>query len=186
MVRTKRCSSGLVLLGLCVFLGACGTSGPTHSAVPRVAVARNPQLRSIQLDASKILDGGTAAFKARLASLRGHPLVVNQWASWCPPCRREFPYFQRVAARLGNRVAFLGVDSNDSRSDARTFLAKFPTPYPHYYDPDTKIARVFHGGAAWPTTAFYNARGQLIYSHPGAFPDERSLVQDIKRYSLGG
>lgn len=184
--KTQTSAAASALAAVCLTLAACGATEPSRGAPPKPKVARNPELRKLQLQANKLLDGSPAAFKTRLASLRGHPIVVNQWASWCPPCRAEFPIFQRVAASYGDRVAFLGVDSNDARDDARKFMQKFPTPYPHYYDPDAKIARVFRGGAAWPTTAFYNDRGGLVYSHPGGYRSERDLVQDVKRYALGG
>lgn len=184
--RIRSSAAGLALAAAGLALTGCGAAEPARSAAPKPKIARDRDLREIQVQANKLLDGGPATFKARLASLRGHPIVVNQWASWCPPCRYEFQFFQRVAASYGDRVAFLGVDANDSRADARKFMLKFPTPYPHYYDPDTKIARVFRGGVAWPTTAFYNARGELVYSHPGRYTSVRAIVQDLKRYALDG
>ena len=111
--------------------------------------------------------------------------MVNQWASWCGPCRYEFPLFQRLAERYRGRVTFLGVDAKDNDDDARRFLARYPTPYGHLKDPDAKIARVFRGGRSWPTTAFYDSRGQLKYSHQGAYRDESQLDAYIRRYALG-
>src|SRR5947208_1681125 len=118
------------LLAILIFaslLAGCGKVGPASSPAPKVVRATAAPLRQIQLQQTQLLDGGAAAFKRRLAALRSFPVVVNQWASWCPPCRYEFPFFQRVAARYGNRVAFLGVDAADNRGEARTFLGKFPT-----------------------------------------------------------
>jgi cytochrome c biogenesis protein CcmG/thiol:disulfide interchange protein DsbE len=175
----------LIALGLGAAVAGCGQS-ISSSTGPAPVRASTPALRQVQDQGSRVLDGGVAAFKARLAKLRGRPIVVNQWASWCPPCRQEFPYLQRVAARYGDRVAFLGVDANDNRDDAKAFLSKFPTPYPHYFDPDSKIARSFRGGAAWPTTAFYSKRGALTYTHPGAYRSERDLVEDVLRYAVHG
>lgn len=173
----------LVAASAGVFVPGCGGGGPASSPAPHFVRAKAPPLARIQDERSRLLDTGTAGFKSRLASLRGHPIVVNQWASWCPPCRQEFPFFQRLAARYGNRIAFLGVNSNDRRGAATAFLRKFPTPYPHYFDPDTKIARSFRGGAAWPTTAFYTASGSLAYSHPGGYRNQADLLADIRRYT---
>ena len=132
------------------------------------------------------LEGGPQAFEKRLAELEGTPVVVNQWASWCGPCRAEFPYFENLAREYKGRVAFLGVNSRDSRDDAARFLAENPVPFPHFFDPDARIARVFRGGRAWPTTAFYRADGSLEFTHQGAYRDESALKDDIERYALDG
>ena len=112
--------------------------------------------------------------------------MVNQWASWCGPCRYEFPFFERQARALGDEVAFLGVDSKDGRDSARSFLRRHPVPFPHFFDEDASIARRFRGGRAWPTTAFYNARGTLVYTHQGGYANEQDLAADIRRYALDG
>lgn len=145
-----------------------------------------PELRGLERQAGQLLDGGKDAFEARVADLRGHPVVVNQWASWCGPCRFEFPFFQRLAAKYAGRVAFLGVNSQDSKGDAEDFLREFPVPFPHYYDKDTSVARVFGGGRAWPTTAFYDKDGKVVKTHLGAYASEAKLEEDIRRYALGG
>ena len=110
-------------------------------------------------------------------------MVVNKWASWCGPCRGEFPLFQRQSAKLGRRIAFLGVDSQDNDSDARTFLGHFAVSYPSYKDGNLAIAAVFNGVQAFPTTVFYDRRGGLSYVHPGAYASEGKLAQDIQRYT---
>ena len=138
-----------------------------------------------EAERTQLLDGGVAAFEARLQQLRGTPVVVNQWASWCGPCRYEFPFFQRQARKLKGRVAFLGVDSKDTRDAAEAFLREFPTPFEHFFDPDGSVARVFKGGRAWPTTAYYTADGRLARTHYGAYDSEQDLARDIRRYALG-
>src|SRR3954470_4348318 len=131
----------------------------------------------------RLLGGGPAAFKARLASLRGHPVVVNQWASWCGPCRAEFPHFQRLSLSLGKRVAFLGVDAMDNDGDAAAFLKRSPIAYPSYKDGDGKVAQVFNGVGPLPKTIFYSRSGKLQYVHVGQYRDEAALRRDISRYA---
>lgn len=133
----------------------------------------------------RLFDGGAAAFRERLTALRGHPVVVNQWASWCGPCRVEFPIFRRTADRLQGRVAFLGVNSLDNREAALKFLREEPVPFPHYFDEDGVIARAFKGGRALPTTAFYDARGRLAFTHYGQYRNDEDLAEDIRRYARG-
>jgi len=136
--------------------------------------------------APRLLDGGPDAFRRRLKSLQGTPVVVNQWASWCGPCKFEFPFFQRLAARYAGRVAFLGVNSQDSRDSAEAFLRELPTPFEHYFDQDVSIARTFRGGLAWPTTAFFDARGRRTKVHAGAYASQAKLEQDIRGFALAG
>lgn len=107
-------------------------------------------------------------------------------ASWRDPCRAEFPFFARLARKYEGRVPFLGVDSQDSRADAARFLRELPVPFPHYFDDDAAVARVFGGGRAWPTTAFYTPDGKLSFFHQGAYATEAKLEEDLRRYALGG
>ncbi len=179
VVRVALLLSTLAVLAGCASSTAAGPLGPA----PTKAQAATA-LAGLRHQAGQILAGGPEAFRRLLGSLRGYPIVVNQWASWCGPCRYEFPFFQRLAQRYQARVAFLGVDSNDSRPDAAAFLKQLPVPYPTYFDPDTSIARLFHGGLAWPTTAFYDRAGRVIYVHLGAYASEAKLDADIRRYAL--
>jgi cytochrome c biogenesis protein CcmG, thiol:disulfide interchange protein DsbE len=144
----------------------------------------SPELRELRAEANQLLGGGVAAFEERLASLEGAPVVINKWASWCGPCRFEFPFFQSQAEKRGAEVAFLGIDSNDSEDAAVTFLEELPLPYPSYLDPDQELADEFLDNAReFPATAFYDSGGELAYVHLGAYPDEESLAADIDRYA---
>ena len=160
--------------------------GSTETGARSGARADPRALETIRDQQNRLLDGGPDAFRTRLGALKGHPVVVNQWASWCGPCRYEFPFFERLARRYGDRVGFLGVNSKDGREAALRFLKDHPVPYPHYFDPDANIARVFRGGRAFPTTAFYDDSGRLAFVHIGAYADEKKLEADIRSYALDG
>lgn len=111
-------------------------------------------------------------------------MVVNKWASWCGPCREEFPVFRRVALEMGREVAFLGVNSLDDDDAARRFLAEHPVGYPSFRDPDHEVAKVFKGNAGFPTTAFYDARGRFRIAKQQPYRTPAELRADIERYAL--
>lgn len=160
------------------------TSPIATPEIPRVEA--KGELGRLAREPNELLDGGLEAFEARLQQLDGYPVVVNQWASWCGPCRFEFPFLVDEATEHAGKVAFIGVNSRDARDSAETFLRSNPTPYPHYLDPDSSIARSFGGGRAWPTTAFYNSEGELTWTHQGVYADRQALEDDIQTYALEG
>lgn len=111
------------------------------------------------------------------------PVVVNKWASWCGPCRLEFPFFRDQAKKRKGEVAFIGVNSNDNRGDAEEFLKEEPVPYRHFEDPKLEIAAVFNAVQAFPSTAFYDSKGELAFVHQGGYANEDDLAKDIDRYA---
>jgi cytochrome c biogenesis protein CcmG/thiol:disulfide interchange protein DsbE len=131
-----------------------------------------------------LLDGGKTAFDAFIHKQRGTPVVVNKWASWCGPCRVEFPLLRKVAGH-DKDVVFIGVNSNDNDGNARRFLSQEPVPYKHFKDPKLEIAAEFHGVQAFPTTAFYDRKGELAFVHVGPYRSETDLTADIDRYARG-
>jgi cytochrome c biogenesis protein CcmG/thiol:disulfide interchange protein DsbE len=164
--------------------GSAGDANGRRTPDYEQALANAPApLARLYAQGSRLLPGGVEAFERRLADLRGHPVVVNKWASWCGPCREEFPWFQRLAAELGTRTAFVGVNSNDSNAAARTFLKEFPVPYPSYSDPDAEIARSIRATAGFPGTAFYDRGGRLVDTRQGEYPSQAALAADIRRYA---
>ena len=158
------------------------TQAPEDAAAERAFQGAPAPLRGLYADRNKLLDGGADAFEARVEELRGYPIVVNKWASWCGPCRAEFPVFQKAAVQEAKRIAFIGVDSTDNDDDAAEFLNKFPLPYPSYKDPDLEVARVFNGVGAFPTTAFYDKTGKVAYVHQGPYETVDELLRDARRY----
>jgi cytochrome c biogenesis protein CcmG, thiol:disulfide interchange protein DsbE len=100
------------------------------------------------------------AFHTLLETLRGTPVVVNAWASWCVPCQAEAPLL-RAAANARPDIQFLGIDLLDARDGAEAFIADQGIPYPSLFDPPGAI-RTDLGGVGQPVTFFYDARGEQV------------------------
>jgi cytochrome c biogenesis protein CcmG, thiol:disulfide interchange protein DsbE len=161
-------------------------TAPTGAAAQSALRGAPPQLASLHSQASNLLQGGKAAFNQRRDGLHGHPVVVNGWASWCAPCRGEFPYFQKVGVQYGKRVAFVGLDVTDNAGDAKRFLGQFPVPYPSYADPRGTTMQSLAATAGLPNTVFYDAKGRRTFVHQGGYTSEAALAADVKRYAIGG
>jgi len=192
---------------IALFVGACG-GGESDTVDPGSAGSESaltleeaqadvkkapPELVSIRDEANEILDEGTDGFDARLAELEaaGIPVVINKWASWCGPCRDEFPEFQAQAIERGDEVAFLGLLSNDGPETGETFLSQLPLPYPSYLDSDQEIAFDRDIQRGFPTTLFIDSDGEVAYTKIGPYSDdpesgvtaEEQLVADIENYA---
>jgi len=178
----------LVLLAALVAVGCgAGTSGDyggKHPDYAKALAGSPPPLAALHEQADQLLPGGLDAYEHRIGALKGYPVVVNVWASWCGPCRFEFPTLQQLSATYGKRVAFLGVDSQDSDDAARTFLGEEPVPYPSYTDPGKDIAGAIGATVGLPDTAFYDRRGKLVYLKQGPYTDHAELRADVRRYAL--
>ena len=100
-----------------------------------------------------------------LKSLRGHPVVLNFWASWCVPCKAEAATLEREWARYrAQGVVFLGIDYHDVASDARTFLSHHGITYPAVQDGSGKVGDRY-GITGVPETYFVDRRGRLVGVH---------------------
>ncbi len=142
-----------------------------------------PELAAIRSEANEILDEGTEGYEARIADLEGTPVVVNNWASWCGPCREEIPYFQEQAIERGDEVAFLGLLSGDGPETGATFLSEFPLPYPSYLDPDFDASIEIGTAKRLPATVFYDSSGELAHLKAGPYASAEDLAADIERYA---
>jgi thiol-disulfide isomerase/thioredoxin len=106
------------------------------------------------------------------AGYRGEVVVVNFWASWCGPCRREQPGLQRLHEGYGGRgVQFLGIDFKDDPAAARTYLDEFGVTYPSVADPSGRLAHEF-GIPYLPATILVDPGGQMRFLMVGAQPED--------------
>jgi cytochrome c biogenesis protein CcmG/thiol:disulfide interchange protein DsbE len=180
----------LLIAALSMTAAGCGSSaaggGKGHPDYARALAGSPPPLAALHAQAGKLLGGGRSAYEKRISSLRGFPVVANVWASWCGPCRFEFPVLQKLSARYGKRIAFLGIDSQDSDDAASTFLAEEPVPYPSYTDPNEDIAASIGATVGLPDTAFYDKAGKLCYLKQGPYGEDAELEEDVRRFALRG
>jgi cytochrome c biogenesis protein CcmG, thiol:disulfide interchange protein DsbE len=177
----------VLVVGLVQAGGESSTEAPRSSfsldeALQRLEGAPAP-LAALHDQANRITPADVDAYEEQLRELRGHPVVVNAWAAWCGPCKLEYPIFQRVSTRLGKEIAFLGLDVADNRAAAERFLAKTPVPYPHLFDPDSRIVQSAGARGGLPATIYYDAEGERTFIHQGGYTSERDLLADIERYT---
>ena len=182
-------SIAVLLAAAALTLAGCGAAQPKSSAPSRTAVSAAfkgapAPLAALHDQASRLLSGEKAAYDARIAGLKGYPVVVNKWASWCQPCQTEFPVFQRVSVALGAKVGFVGIDGKDQNPAAAKFLRKFPVTYPSYIDPHENIARSIHAATYYPQTIYYDRTGKIVFDHAGPYESAAALEKDIRTYAL--
>jgi thiol-disulfide isomerase/thioredoxin len=193
-VRRSRSVIALLACAAVLAVGAvvsgCGGSGGGSDAS-----VVTPQQYTKQLNGSPApladlhrrggqVNGSKSDLDAQIRSLRGYPIVINAWAHWCGPCKAELPYFQKASLRYGTKVAFLGLNVDDATGSARSFIAKYPLPYPNFEDPNSTVFRSLGGSAGLPTTFFLDRNGKVVYPHQGQFRTEDDLLAAIRRYSL--
>ena len=114
---------------------------------------------------------GSPDERVTLAEFAGRPLVVNFWASWCVPCRKEMPALQATAERLAGRVGFVGINHQDGATAAAEFEDEVGVTYPSGHDPDGAVARDY-GVLGLPTTVLVDASGRIVARRLGEVTDD--------------
>lgn len=134
------------------------------------------------LDAGSIVEGSVERFEETLASLRGRPVIVNFWATWCEPCKTEMPRLVSAANTYGEQVRFIGVNVEDDRAAAERFAARNDVPFPSLADRDGRIRRA-ERVLGLPVTQFYRADGQLAFVHNGevSAEDLKMRIEELIR-----
>jgi thiol-disulfide isomerase/thioredoxin len=105
----------------------------------------------------------------------GGPAVVNLWASWCAPCRRELPAFQAYARRAAGRVAVIGVDTADTRDAGRSLIQDLSLTFPMLVDDRAELGRAL-GRTALPLTLFVDGYGRVTHLYQREALDEDRLA----------
>ena len=151
-----------------------GRAAAASTSTRRSRASRDapPPLAALHAQHSQLLDGGTEAFEARLEELRGFPVVVNKWGSWCSPCRAGVPALPARRPRdYGQAVAFLGIDGGDNEDEAQEFLERDPGPFPSYFDPRGTVSQDAGVPGGAPDHRLRRRRRQGRLHPPGPVPD---------------
>ena len=119
--------------------------------------AKTPPRRAAPALPSEVLVGP----QTTLASLKGRPAVVNFWASWCGPCRKEAPEITRLSHSLGHRARLVGVDYSDAASGARAFIRSHGWTFPNVRDASGSAGEAY-GLGGLPTTFVLDSRGRIV------------------------
>jgi cytochrome c biogenesis protein CcmG/thiol:disulfide interchange protein DsbE len=157
-----------LMLAVAVALLA-GPSGREPAATPGGQAAVGFELENVRRDEPPV----------SLAAYRGRPVVLNFFASWCGPCRREMPGFEAVHDRIGGRVAFVGINHQDQRGGALDLLEETGVSYPSGFDPHGSVAAAY-GLFGMPTTLFISPEGRVLERRTGEM-SERELEATIRR-----
>jgi thiol-disulfide isomerase/thioredoxin len=167
----------LVPLAVAVLVAGSGLAAYRHFRHDDTVVLSNPtQSTQAKFPTAPKLTGKTLpnvplqtfdGVAVRLASLVGKPSVINLWAESCLPCKEEMPAFEAVHQQLGDRIRFVGVDTQDSIDRARTFAKKTGVTYDLWRDPEGQLMAGLDFPAL-PATVFVDSTGHIVSSKLGA------------------
>ncbi|MGD0686070.1 MAG: TlpA disulfide reductase family protein [Streptosporangiaceae bacterium] len=152
MSRRARAGCAAVALAIVVIAVVSLNTGASPARARALPAARNFTLAVL----------GHPGKKISLAAFAGRPVIVNFFASWCPPCKRETPTLARFYRESGGRIAMIGVDSNDKTGPALRFVRSAGVRYPVVSDPFPAATTISYGVYGLPQTFFLNARHRIV------------------------
>lgn len=179
VVSGRRSLARLAVLGVAVAaLTACAPGSPRdggRAGTGRGSIPADNATRASLLPvfADALPDFSPDRYRRLLGELRGTPVLVNMWGSWCPPCQMEAPMLASAHDAYGDRVQFLGIDIEDSVGSARGFMRTYGWTFPSIRDPvfPSSFRRAL-GFTGQPNTLFYDASGRLVSSWQGPLTKE--------------
>lgn len=155
-----------VLLTIGLVLAGC-SSGNGSSATEGGILAPDLQLKDI--------NGQSVS----LSNFRGKPVLLNFWATWCPPCRYELPFLQEIYGEWSERgLVLLTIDVGESTATVKDFVAKNKLTLPVLLDTKRSVAQKY-AVTAYPTTFFIDREGMVKQKIIGAFPSKEALEEKL-------
>jgi len=141
----------------------------SSAVVPDGVVTGGPRKGDVAPDFTlKTFDGRSVS----LSDYGGKPVVLNFWASYCIPCREEFPLFREQLAKHPGKFVVLGVDAKDIESDAKDFAKEQKATWPIVVDTDNDVAKAYGVGAV-PQTFFIKPNGKVALRYYAGIPDDK-------------
>ena len=124
--------------------------------------------------------------KVEFSDFKGKPVVLNFWASWCAPCRREMPFFENTWKEYQDKgVVFIGIDTMDEEGVAKNFVKAFDITYMILHDPSGEVSNAY-GVVALPATFFIDKEGKISKKNYGPFlgeEGEKTFIKYLKEIS---
>jgi cytochrome c biogenesis protein CcmG/thiol:disulfide interchange protein DsbE len=179
MADLRRASTGLTVA--VVLLTACGGSAP--GAGPSGAEVTSGEAPAVPAAGEAVPDIEVRAFdgdRVSLVDYAGTPMVVNFWASWCPPCIAEMPDLEAVHDQAAGRVTFVGVNTQDTPDRAGELVDETGVTYDLVRDPDARLFEAF-GVFGMPSTFYVDADGIIVGRHTGLLTRD-ALVDDLDEH----
>jgi cytochrome c biogenesis protein CcmG, thiol:disulfide interchange protein DsbE len=155
--------AGVAVLGIGAIIGVLSATGPAKAA-----------LRPVPAKSFSLAELGVPGHTVSLSALDGKPVIINFFASWCAPCKRETPMLAAFYRAHAGKVLVIGVDSNDETGPALKFIRAEGVSYPVAFDPFPAALTVSYGVLALPQTFFLNAKHDIV----------RHVIGDVTRSEL--
>jgi thiol-disulfide isomerase/thioredoxin len=153
------------------------TPEPDRTVTAGRTTGATPPVRALPALSLPCLVGDS---EVQVGELRG-PAVINLWASWCPPCRRELPAFQRLFARADGTVRVIGVNTRDDRAAAQSIGADLGLRFPSLFDPDQRLLR--HAPRPLlPVTFFVDEQGRIRHQDQTGALDDAELARLVRQH----
>ncbi len=158
-----------------------GAARPTRIPNTGMLESRRPELQSPAPDFA-LVDARDGKTVRRLSDFRGKPIVLNWYASWCPPCREEIPDFARAQEALGDKVVFLGIDPQESQRAAVLTLDRGGAKYDAFLDSSGEVSEHYRV-QVMPTTYFIDADGYVRLVRAGRV-SVSTLVEGLREIGV--
>lgn len=155
---------------------------------PDTAAGRSSSLTSVVNAAAPLTPGSPAPdFQLKtvsgktvsLAALKGHPVMLNFWATWCPWCKKEIPDMIRLEHQYGNQIQIYGVDVQEPSATVKSWMSSHGVDYPVLLDNGAQVAANY-GVTALPVTVFIHPNGTISQIHVGAFASMQAMLPFVK------